>query len=217
MKKGLIITMPRYDDVTEYFSQFSKEILKKAEEEGFPVKDLVDKEAVKSSFESAAKSFPYSLAVLNGHGNADEIFGHDKKPLVAKGVNDQLLAGKITYARACEAGASLGKSIIDSNKNGCFIGYELPFQFYGNITWAANPIKDNTARIFFGPSNAVPIALINGKTALEAHENSKKIMLKNLNKTLRNVNKDSLAVAEALWNNYEGQVLLGNENASLND
>ena len=40
MNKGLLITMPRYDDVTEYFSQFSKEILKKAKDEGLAVRDL---------------------------------------------------------------------------------------------------------------------------------------------------------------------------------
>lgn len=217
MKKGLIITRPRYDDVTEYFSQFSKNILKDAKGAGFPVKDLVDKWAVKSSFESVAENFPFSLTVLNGHGNAKEIFGQDKKPLISEGINEKLLAGRITYARACEAGASLGKSVISLNQDGCFIGYELPFQFYGDITWAANPIKDNTARIFLEPSNAVPISLINGKTALESHENAKRMMLKNLNKALRNTDKDSLAVAEALWNNYEGQVLLGNENASLSD
>ena len=132
MKKGLIITMPRYDDVTEYFSQFSKEILKTAKGESLPVKPLVDGEATKFSFESIAKKFPYNFVVLNGHGNAVEILGQDKKPLIAEGVNEELLAGKITYARACESGASLGKSVVSLNKEGCFIGYELPFQFYGN-------------------------------------------------------------------------------------
>ena len=215
MNKGVLITMPRYDDVTEYFSQFSKEIIKEAKEEGFSVKTLVDKDAVKSSFESIAQSFPHDLVVLNGHGTAQEIMGQDKKPLVAEGVNEQLLSGKVVYARACEAGASLGKSITSSNMSGCFIGYELPFQFYGDITWAANPLKDNTARIFLEPSNAVPIALINGKNAKEAHEHSKRMMAKNLNKVLRHITKDSLAIAEALWNNYEGQVLYGDENARI--
>jgi hypothetical protein len=216
MKKGLIITMPQYDVVTEYFSQFSKEILKEAKGEDLPIKSLVGKEVVKSFFESVAEDFPYNILVLNGHGTAEEIFGQDKKPLIAEGVNERLLAGRITYARACEAGASLGKSVALLNKDGCFIGYKLPFQFYGDITWETNPIKDNTARIFLGPSNAIPIALIHGKTASEAHENAKRMTLKNLNKVLRNIDKDSLAIAEALWNNYDGQVLLGKGDASLN-
>ena len=43
MKKGLIITAPEYDDVTEYFAQFSKDILKEAEKEGIPIKYLAGK------------------------------------------------------------------------------------------------------------------------------------------------------------------------------
>ena len=42
-------------------------------------------------------------------------------------------------------------------------------------------------------------------------------MLKNLNKVIRYIDKDSLAIAEALWNNYDGQVMLGNGNASVNN
>ncbi|MBS3089141.1 hypothetical protein J4402_05225 [Candidatus Pacearchaeota archaeon] len=215
MKKGMIITMPRYDDVTEYFSQFSKEVIKEAEKELLPVKALVDKEATKSSFEKVANSLQYSLVVMNGHGNSKEIFGQDKEAIISEGVNEQLLVGRITYARACEAAASLGKLIISINNEGCFIGYELPFQFYADITWAGNPMKDNTAKLFLEPSNAVPISLIKGKTAAEANENSKRAILKNMNKILRNADKDSLAVAEALWNNYEGQVVIGNGEALL--
>jgi len=215
MKKGLIITAPEYDDVTEYFAQFSKDILKEAEKEGIPIKHLSGKDATKESFEKAANSFPYKLVVLNGHGNAKEIFGNDQKAIVSEGINDNLLAERITYARACEAGASLGKSIVSLNKDGCFIGYELPFQFYANTTWTGNPLKDTTAKIFFDPSNIVPISLINGKSASSAHEASKKRILKNFYRVLRNRNADTLAIAEALWNNYEGQVLLGNPEASL--
>jgi len=40
-------------------------------------------------------------------------------------------------------------------------------------------------------------------------------MLKIINKTLRKTDKDSLAIAEALWNNYKGLKLLGNSFAAL--
>ena len=210
MRKGIIITMPQYDDVTEYFSQFSREIIKEAKKEGIPVKALVGNKATKLSFESVAKGFSYSFAVLNGHGNNKEIFGQDKKVIIGEGINEHLLFDRITYARACEAGVSLGRTITQLNKESCFIGYDFKFQFYADITWAGNPSKDNTARLFLEPSNAVPISLIKGKTATKAHEISKNIILKNLRKVLKNVNSESLAIAEALWNNYEGQVVLGN-------
>ena len=59
MKKGLIITAPEYDDVTEYFAQFSKDILKEAEKEGIPIKHLSGKDATKESFQKAANNFPF--------------------------------------------------------------------------------------------------------------------------------------------------------------
>lgn len=214
MKKGIIVTMPRYDDVTEYFSQFSKEIVKEAKKEGLLHRELIDKEVTKEQFETTTKNLPYSLVILNGHGTDKEVLGQDGKPLVSEGVNEDLLAGRITYARACEAGASLGKSIV-KNKNTCFIGYELPFQFYADATRATNPLKDNTAKLFLEPSNSVSIALINGRSATGADEISKRMMLKNLNKVLRNIDKESLAVAEALWNNYDGQVVLGDKDAFI--
>ncbi len=217
MKKGIIITLPRYDDVTEYFSQFSKEILKEAEIDGVAAKQLIGEDATKDVFESFLSKLNYKLIIMNGHGNAKEILGQDKKCIIAEGVNEHLLAGRITYARACEAGASLGKSVVALDKEGCFIGYDLPFQFFADITRTGNPLKDNTARIFLEPSNAVPISLINGKSAIGAHECSKKMVLKNINRVLRNMNSESLAVATALWNNYEGQVLHGNSDARIEE
>ena len=96
MKKGMIITMPQHDDVTEYFSQFSKEIIKEAENESLPVKSLVDKEAIKESFEKIVNSLQYSFVVMNGHGNSKEILGQDKKAIISEGVNEQLLSGRVS-------------------------------------------------------------------------------------------------------------------------
>ena len=40
MNKGILITLPRQDDVTEYLSTFSKEIEQEASERGIKVKEL---------------------------------------------------------------------------------------------------------------------------------------------------------------------------------
>ena len=69
--------------------------------------------------------------------------------------------------------------------------------------------------IFLEPSNTAPISIIRGKTAEEAHSASKRAMLKNINRVLRKADPESLAIAEALCNNYKGQVLLGNQSAIL--
>lgn len=215
MKKGLIITLPRHDVVTEYLAYFSKQIIDEAENNNLPCKKLIDKEANKENFEKTIKSMGYKLIVLNGHGTAQAIYGYANQPLVEEGSNEEILTERITYARACDSAFSLGKAAMKNNKEGCFIGYELPFQFYCDITWEGNPGKDKVAPIFLEPSNNVPTAIINGKTAEEAHSASKRTILKNINKVLRKTDKESYAIAEALWNNYEGQVLLGNQSATL--
>ena len=61
----------------------------------------------------------------------------------------------------------------------------------------------------------MPISLIKGNTAEEANHNSQRQILKNIDKLLRTRTKESFFLAEALWNNYVGQVVLGNGSARL--
>ncbi len=87
--------------------------------------------------------------------------------------------------------------------------------FLMDTTRATNPIKDKIAEIFFKTSNQLPIGIIKGHTAKQANDNSKRAILKGIKKALIRGDKDSQAIAEILWNNYSGQVLLGNRNATL--
>jgi ABC-type proline/glycine betaine transport system substrate-binding protein len=54
-----------------------------------------------------------------------------------------------------------------------------------------------------------------GNTSIQAHEKSKKQTLKTIKKILRSGTKEAFLFAEKLWNNYTGQVLIGNESAIL--
>lgn len=212
MNKGIIITLPRHDYVTEYISQFSDEILKEADKKNIKIKMLKDKKANKKEFETVVKNLDYKMIVFNGHGSDKSISGHKNEVIVEQGDNESILRGRLVYARSCNAGFILGRS-MENDKEGCFIGYELPFMFYIDENWAANPKKDKIAPLFLEPSNLVPISLIKGNPAIKANENSKKQMLKNINKVLRKGDKDSFLLAQALWNNYIGQVLIGNKSA----
>jgi hypothetical protein len=214
MKKGILMTLPRHDDVTEYLSQFSQQIEDLANEKGIEIKSLRDKEAVKVVFEKIIRSQDYKMIVLNGHGSEDHINGY-KETIIQAGMNDAIIRDRIVYARSCNAAVILGVKCTENSKEGCFIGYDRPFQFYVDIRWTGNPIKDNTARLFLESSNLVPISLIKGNSANYANENSKKQMLKNIRKIILNPDEESFKIAEALWNNYEGQVILGNEDASF--
>ncbi len=214
MRKGLLITLPRYDDTTEYLSQFSQQIEKEANEKGVELKSLKDKEVTQKEFEKIIKKLDYKMIVFNGHGSKDSIEGY-KEEIVKVGKNDNLLKERIIYTKSCHAAVVLGKRCIEDAKDGCFIGYDRPFQFYVDLKWTANPLKDNIAKLFLEPSNLVPISIIKGNSTSNSNENSKRQMLKNIKQILKNSDAESFKIAEALWNNYEGQVLLGYPGAIL--
>ena len=208
------MTLPKWDNVTEYLSQFSNQIIEEADHQGVKYKSIEGKDANKINFEKILRGLDYNFIVFNGHGSPSTIKGHKNEVIIEVGNNESLLNGRIVYARACEAGAELGKSCTEKN-NGCFIGYSLPFVFWADKTWDSIPKKDETARLFLEPSNMVPISLIKGHTAKEAHKTSKLHILKNLRKEVKKNTEDTPLIIEGLLNNYHGQVLLGNENACL--
>ena len=178
MQIGLLITCPEHDDATAYLSYFSKKIIEESEKKLIKVKRIGEKDLNMDNFSDILKQLDYRLIVLNGHGSYDFIFGHKKNVIVQVGKNEFLLKERIVYARSCNAGGKLGPECMKNSRNGCFIGYELPFIFFMDSKWTTKPNNDKIAKLFLEPSNLVPISIIKGRTAFEAHDNSKKQMLK---------------------------------------
>lgn len=179
MRRGLILTLPKYDDVTEYLSAFSIIIEKISKEKGIFCKLLKGESANKEEFEKVINNLDCKMVVFNGHGSENTIAGNGGNILIKLGENEDLLKNRIVYARSCEAASNLGEKCVN-NSEGCFIGYNLPFEFYFDPEWVGNPIKDNTARLFLESSNLAPISIIKGNNSNEAHERSKNQMLKNI-------------------------------------
>ncbi len=218
MKKGILMTLPTSDDVTEYLSIFSKEIISECSGKQIKIKTIEKENVTRKNVENGIKKLDYKMVIFNGHGSPKTIQGHKNKDLIIVDKNDNLLKDRITYARTCWTIMELGKKCMKRSKKGCFIGYRIPFMFIIDKTRAANPIKDKKAKIFFDTSNLVPIGIIKGHTTGESNENSRKSMLKAINKFLVNVlkgDKDSEAIAQALWNNYSSQEIVGNADERL--
>ncbi len=214
MGNSVLMTLPQSDVVTEYLTAFSKEILDSAEKKNVQITSLKKEKASKKGFEKRIRG-SHKLVIFNGHGNTQCIRGHKDKEIIKQGENEFLLKDKITYARSCWSASGLGKSISEQSKKTCFAGYNIPFMFLSDITRDTNPIKDNLAKVFLDTSNRFPIGIIKGQSSLKAHENSKKAILKEINKAITKGDKDSQAIANTLWNNYSGQVLLGCKTAKL--
>lgn len=216
MKKGVLITLPKSDDTTEYLTAFSKPIIEICSEHSLNFSKLEGEEATREIFEKRLSNLDFKMIIFNGHGSLNCIAGHRNKEIIKIGENESLLLGRITYARSCWFALGLEKCKENcGDEDGCFIGYKIPFEFLINPYWAANPQKDNAAKVFFDTSNLVPISIIKGLSVQEAHENSRKSMLKAINKVLDSLNEESLAIAKSLWNNYYGQTVIGNKNSKL--
>lgn len=216
MQKGLIITCPKHDDTTEYLAYYSKTIIKEAEEKNLKVKEVCNELLNQKDFSNLVTKLDYQLIVFNGHGTVDSIFGYKDNILIRVGENEHILKERIIYARSCHAAKVLGMECTKETSGGCFIGYNLPFVFFIDRRWSTKPGNDNTAKLFLIPSNSIPISLIKGNLGTEAHENSKKQMLKNINKLLESKSEpETLFLIKGLWNNYLGQVILGNGSAKV--
>jgi len=211
MNSSILITLPRYDDATEYLSQFSIVIEKEAVNKNISLKKLEENKVNRKEFEKVINKLNPKMIIFNGHGSEESIYGHKGESIVEFGSNEKLLKERIVYARSCNVATILGRKCMAD----CFIGYNLPFMFYTDSNWSTKPLNDNTARLFLEPSNLVPLSLIKGNSTFEAHEHSKNQILRNINKVLASNKEESFILAEALWNNYAGQELIGNSSAKL--
>jgi len=216
MQKGLLITCPEHDDATAYLTYFSKFIIKEANTKSLKFKTINDNNLNMEDFSNIIQKLDYKLIVLNGHGESDTIYGYKKNAIIRLGKNDKLLKNRIIYARSCNAGVKLGVECIKKSKEGCFIGYNLPFIFFMDEKWSTKPHNDKIACLFLEPSNLVPISIIKGHTTLESHNNARRQMLKNMSKLLKKgKEQETPFYLEALWNNYSGQVIHGAIDAQL--
>lgn len=216
MQRGLLITCPEHDDGTAYLTYFSRLIVEEALKKSIKAKKVNDENLNMKDFSEIIGKLDYKLVVFNGHGLSDSIFGYKNNIIVKLGENDNALKERIVYVRACNAGLLLGPECMKNTENGSFIGYNLPFVFFMDERWTTKPNNDKIARLFLEPSNLVPISIIKGHTSLEAHKNAKRQMLKNMESLLRNKQEqETTFYLEALWNNYNGQVIFGNNSAKL--
>ena len=88
MQKGLIITLPRYDDTTEYLTFYSKEIIKKAENRELKIKKVENGSLNIKEFSNILKKMDYKLVVLNGHGTEDSVFGYKNNEIIKVGKSE---------------------------------------------------------------------------------------------------------------------------------
>lgn len=210
-----IITMPNYDDATSYLYCYSEDIIKFAEKNGIQISVLKRPKLKRDNFENIANQ-NIKLLLFNAHGDEETIYGDkvdgETEYLVKKDYNHSLLESKLTYARACSAAASLGKTV----SSGCFIGYNQPFSFWIDNTRSSTPLKDKTAQLFLEPSNELMISLLRGKSGRDSVSTFNNFSKKNILRLLgKKGEPGALASISLLWNNMVALEIHGNEEMKL--
>lgn len=212
-----IITMPNYDDATAYLYCYAEELVKFAEEKNIFISQLKRPRLRRNVLEESIRKQNPQLLLFNAHGDEATIYGDkietETEYLVRENENHQLLQGRLTYARACSAVASLGRKC--TQKSGCFIGYNQPFSFWTDTSRITTPLKDKTAQLFLEPSNELAIGLLRGKSASQAADIFINLSKKNILHLLDKQDEPgAMASAMLLWNNMMAQEIHGNEEMS---
>lgn len=168
---NLLITRPRHDIPTHYLFSWAAEIITAAKSKRIQVVDLLKEKARKKTLQSYLRKDMFDLVIINGHGNATSVGGHDNEILVSVGDGADLFRDKIVFVRACDAGAVLGPEIM---RNGAksFIGYLHPYMFPYDKDSVQHPLRDELAAPVLECSNQIGLSLIKGRTAQEAHRES---------------------------------------------
>lgn len=209
-----LITMPNYDDATAYLYCYAEELVKFAEEKNIFISQLKRPRLRRNVLEESIRKQNPQLLLFNAHGDETTIYGDkvgtETEHLIREEENHQLLQGRLTYARACSAAASLGRKCTE--KSGCFIGYTQPFSFWTDTSRTTTPLKDKTAQLFLEPSNELVIGLLRGKSARQAADIFINLSKKNILHLLGKEDEPgAMASAMLLWNNMMAQEVLGNK------
>lgn len=215
MSRSLLLTRPNHDLPTTYLFHWSEPVIKLAKQKRLKTTDLASKKANRADFTGRVEKTDPSFIFLNGHGGEAVVMGQDNEVLVSVGDNEDLLEGRIIFARSCSSAKKLGPRSVSAGAF-AFIGYREPFAFMIDLQTSTRPLRDETARLFLEPSNQVATTLIKGHTSEEADKRAKQSFGRNIRKLLtsKTTKGDSSALRFLLWD-MNHQVCLGDPDATL--
>lgn len=200
---------------TNYLFFYAKEVISELESKSLNIIDLKGPRANKKEFLGVTKKVQPSLIFLNGHGSPRYVCGHNDEKIVGVDDGEEALYGKIVYALSCDSARELGSNCV---KNGtrAFLGYMDKFIFWYKADSVTHPLRDETARLFLGPSNRLVISLGKGNSAGIAFQKSQAEFRKNISKLVstKSPQADTSFLPWLLWD-MNCQVCLGRKDARI--
>lgn len=215
--KKIIITDPAHDDPTSHMSFWTKNLVSHvSKNNNVEVIRLKGVEVTKKNLLEQVEDHQPELVCLNGHGNAECIYGYMDEELVHSAEDDTTgrLAEKMVHSLACEAGSSLGHKLVGGGVS-AFIGYQKKFKFSSFDVRVDEDSHDPVADLFFEAAYEVPKQLSKGATVKDAYDKAQIIYAQNLQKMLTLNNPSSLEVAANLYHDFVNHVVIGNNMARV--
>ena len=195
----LLLTRPRYDTPTHYLFYWAGLLIDEAKRRGVDFIDLNKSKANKKQLHSYLAKQPVDTVILNGHGSPEAVAGEKNEVILSVGNGTDLFKNRTIFVRACDAGAILGKEIMENGADG-FIGYVQPFMFSIDKDCFNKPLEDELAAPVLECSNQIGLSLIKGKSATEAHEDSLIKYAKAIDKYSSSATVNSFLLPILLWN-----------------
>jgi hypothetical protein len=194
----VLVSAPDFDYMTRYLHAWSKKLASELRGKSHDVLLLEGKNATHKRVVGMLRKQPIDVVVLNGHGNANEIAGHDNETLIDTETAD-LLSGKDVHALSCQTAAELGKAAMRAGAKS-YIGYADKFVLVFDRSKTSRPLDDDTAALFLEPAFSAPRALCNGKSADEAVKTAKAAYRASISRALNSdVQSDYDKYVQFLW------------------
>lgn len=215
MPNTLFFTFPNDDLTLSYLYSYEKEVVRFAQQRGVSVTEFKREKATRKVVEKFLKAKNPDLVVFNGHGDENTVTGYRQEPIIIRGENESLLDSSIVYSISCSSAKRLGPSAVEKGAK-AFIGYSDDFVFLFDKNRTATPLKDEIAKNFLEPSNALVVSLLKGNNIQESFDSSQKSFQKKIDRLLSSEampGTESL-IAFLVWDKIV-QVFHGDGNASF--
>jgi hypothetical protein len=210
----MIEMKPDWDEATSYGSYWLKKAEMTLSDKGMSIYNLAGDLANKDALVSALSVYDPLNFWGMGHGNETQFAGQNNYVVLEKGVDENLMAGRIVHLTSCLTGVEDGllESFYKAGALACF-GYKVEF-IVGVETenFPAVPSNDATKSLM-KPDVAIELALADGKSCAETLEFSDSVSDIEIEYWRISGHPDSDLLIFSLIHNRDGKAFYGEPQA----
>jgi len=214
----MFATEPNWDEATEYGSYWVKVFVDELRQMGKDVVELEGDLCVYENFISYLETYDPIAFWGMGHGSESLFTGQNGDVLLQKGVNEDVMAGRVVHLLACLCGAEggLAESIADAGAL-CVFAYSRDFILGIESENVSSEPDNEVTQSLLEPDGVIELILALGLSAVEAYEGSINRSNYWINYWLSSGHPDADLIVYSLINNRDALMLYGVPQARLSE